>query len=62
MESFFHNDDKAKTGNTSKFNKLKKLITAKIKRLYLKNIPEESIQDMKPICKLELLLADYFVD
>ena len=59
MESFFHNDDKAKTGNTSKFNKfvykLKKLITAKIKRLYLKNIPEESIQDMKPICKLEIL-------
>ena len=63
MEEFFSiKGDPGKNvtkDNASTFQKLKKLIAQKINRLYVNNIPDNSIQEMQPICKLNYLLFIY---
>jgi hypothetical protein len=55
MEEFFNiKDNPGKNvtkGNASTSQKLQKVIAEKINRLYVKNIPDNSIQEMQPICK-----------
>ena len=55
MEEFFDTtDDLDSSGeNLSTLQKLRKLISENIKRLYYSNIPDENIKEMKPICKLK---------
>jgi hypothetical protein len=55
MEEFFDTtDDLDSSGeNLSTLQKLRKLISENIKRLYYRNIPDENIKEMKPICKMK---------
>ena len=59
MEDFFHiKDDPGKNvtqDNPTTFQKLQKLIAQKINRLYVTNIPDNSIQEMQPICKFKIM-------
>ena len=57
MEEFFDTtDDLDSSGeNLSTLQKLRKLISENIKRLYYSNIPDENIKEMKPLCKMKFL-------
>ena len=62
MEEFFNRKDESgntKVNKPSTFQKLQKLIAEKLKRLYFKNIPDDSIQEMQPICKIKFLFKSF---